>query len=89
MKKQLSVVLQVRPYLLDLGLGGRRDGCRGDELEGGRGVVWVLSWKLDDQVNLMAAEVSRHHAASVQRVHLRATRPLPVSRLQLLILIID
>lgn len=47
-----------RRYLLDLGLHGRRDGRRWDELEGGRGVVGILGGKLHHQVNLMAAEVS-------------------------------
>lgn len=63
-------------YLLDLDLHGGGDGCGGDELEGRRGVVGILSGKLDHQVNLMAAEVSRHHAAAVHRVHLRNTKRL-------------
>lgn len=70
--------VQERRYLLDLGLHGGGDGCRGDELEGGRSVVGILSGKLYHQVNLMAAEVSRHHTATVHRVHLRHTKHFSV-----------
>lgn len=73
--------VQERPYLLDLGLHGGGDCCRGDELEGGRGVVGILSGKLYHQVNLMAAEVSRHHTAAVHRVHLRHTKHFSVMSL--------
>lgn len=73
--------VQERQYLLDLGLHGGRDGCRGDELEGGRSVVGILSGKLYHQVNLMAAEVSRHHTAAVHCVHLQHTEHFSVMSL--------
>lgn len=60
-------------YLVDLGLHGRRDGGGRDELEGGRRVVGVLGGELHHQVDPVAAEVSRHHAAAVHSVHLRRT----------------
>lgn len=60
-------------YLLDLGLHGRRDGGGRDELEGGRRVVGILGGELHHQVDPVTAEVSRHHAAAVQSIHLRHT----------------
>lgn len=71
--------VQEHRYLLDLGLHGRRDGRRGDKLEGWRSVVWILSGKLHHQVNLMAAEVSRHHTAAVHSVHLHNTKHCDVT----------
>lgn len=62
-----------RRYLLDLGLHGGGDGCWRDKLECGCGVVGILSRKFHHQVDLMAAKVSRHHAAAVHSVHLQHT----------------
>ena len=67
--------LQAPADLLDLGPHGGRDGGGGDKLEGGGSVVGILGWKLEHQVDLVAAKVGRHHAAAGHRVHLHHKTP--------------
>lgn len=71
--------VQEHQYLLDLGLHGGGDGCWRDKLECGCGIVGILSRKLHHQVDLMAAEVSRHHATAVHSIHLQHTNTCVMS----------
>lgn len=68
------------PHLEQFGFHRGRDGGGIDELEGRRGVVWVLRGELHQHLHTMAAAVHRHRAAPVRCVHLQRTDRQPLGR---------
>lgn len=64
-----------QPYLQQLGLHGRRDGGRVNELERRSSIVGVLCWERYQHLDTVVATMHRHCAAPVCSVHLQDTSP--------------
>lgn len=64
-----------QPYLQQLGLHGRRDSGRVNELERRSSIVGVLCWERYQHLDTVVATMHRHCAAPVCSVHLQGTSP--------------